>query len=154
MNDLTRPDYFELSRQAALFAQMVADVLTRRVVIQAEMFLREGFVVTDPNALQTAADNFIRFKSWPGGAAALSQNTTQERAVLIAAVASHFAALQDAIDLTFSSAWVDFINSPARALIIRQIRAFGVTWRQDPSGTLTDLDTDWRRHYAAESYDR
>ena len=153
MTDI-RPDYFELSRHAVRFSDEIVEQLTGRITKQAEMFLREGFVITGISTLSMAADNFARFREWPGGGTALMDSDHTNRGLLIVAITSAFTGMLEAIDLTWSSSWVQFVSNPERAKLIRNLAAFSVRWREDREGALLDLATDWRRHYDAERFER
>lgn len=150
-----REDYFRLSTWAAGCARRIAHLLGGNGPVQpeAKAYLDDGFVVTDPAAIAWAAQVFATLADRPGGNPALSEDSIEQRAELISAVAAHLRAMDEAIDLDWSPAWHKFL-SPGVRRAIAAFSAFSADYRAEPQRVLALLKEDWRRAYDEERSSR
>lgn len=153
---MTRPDYFKLSVFAATCARGVAKTLSKDgdVFKEASDALGYGFVVTDPVALERAGQVFADICGRPGGGAALSSDSLEDRASLICEVSANLKGLQEWLDLRWSVSWASFVMNTRAKEAINGFHAFAHDFRADSEGTLKLLAEDHRLHYEEERTSR
>lgn len=100
-------DLFILARQSHAQAKLIADLLLNPITAEATALSAQGFVVPSPETLANAAKVFVSVHAMPGENAAMGgdAHTPQQRLDLVCALATSLQGLDDAIDLTWSSAW-------------------------------------------------
>lgn len=100
-------DLFVLAQQSHAEAGKMAQLLESTLALESLALSAEGFVVPSPEALANAAKVFAAVQAMPGENAALGAqaHTPEQRLDLICALATSLQGLQDALELSWSSAW-------------------------------------------------